>query len=343
MYLELPSIITVRVVFKNNFLVKDYTGKLVKSILIAGNPRLEELFGRSRGVLPKPIHITPLYQIQQGESTGRNRKRTVYTRFVVKDSVAKPPTINRLKPVEIRAGEEYYFYIAAPMNILNDVLLALSSTGELYFGRETIVIDTLHYEINYVDIEKETIITRKTLENNHTDYLKVTFMSPTLLKDPLVVMRKKKKKLLLPLPDAIFSTPFLMTLIDMGRLRKSIFLRCMRYIKSVFDIPYTALKTVNLVWYVYDNEVLPALIGYVKYFIDREVLAYVQRALETRYKLDFIGVLSKSIVLAKIYGVGDGRATGFGHINIRFPAGWGSDDGESGNHETWRKTYKHTP
>jgi len=58
------------------------------------------------------------------------------------------------------------------------------------------------------------------------------------------------------------------------------------------------------------------MIGYVKYFIDYQVLQYVQSIMEMKYGLDFIKLLSRTLVLAQIYGVGDGRATGFGHVSF---------------------------
>jgi len=223
-----------------------------------------------------------------------------------------------LKPVRIEAGKKYFFYIGTSMSLLNDVLIGLSNVGEYTFGKSTVYIDSLSYEIHYIDVDKESERIASLMEGQGEGVtsIKVTFESPTLLKDPLVIMRRKKKKLLLPLPEAILSVPFLMVLIDKGRTRRSIFLRCMRYVKSIFDIPYTVLKTVNLVWYVYDNEVLPAMIGYIKYFVDNQVLRYAQSIMETEYGLDFIEVLSKTIVLAQVYGVGDGRATEFGHVSF---------------------------
>ena len=319
--MELPSIVSVRIKFSNEFLIKDYTAKLVKSLLINGNPKLEQLFAKGKGIPPKPVHITPLYIETRDKASGKSSERAVYARKVAKNSVAKPPRATRAKPIRIEAGREYFFYVGVSLEFLDDILLGLSNIGRFFFGNEIIDIKSLSYEISYINVEKESENIYRIFKSGERNYSKIIFMSPTLLKDPLVVLRKKKKKLLLPLPEAVFSTPFLMTLIDKGRLKRSIFLRSMRYIKSVFDIPYTVLKTVNLVWYVYDNEVLPAMIGYVKYFIDRQVLQYAQTILETKYNLDFIDILSRALVLAQVYGVGDGRATGFGHISINFPTG----------------------
>ena len=313
----LPVIIRARVVFEGDILIKDYTAKLVKSLLISGNPKLKEVFSRGKDLPPKPIHISPLY-ITSMIKDNKEKKKAVYTKLIPNRSTAKPPSLSRLKPVKIEAGKKYFFYVGMSISLLDDVLVGLSNVGEFNFGKNIVYIDNLGYEIRYVDVDKESekIISLIERREEETTSIKVIFESPTLLKDPLAIMRSKKKKLLLPLPEAILSTPFLMVLIDKGRTRRSIFLRCMRYVKSIFDIPYTALKTVNLVWYTYDNEVLPAMIGYVKYFIDRVVFNYVRKAVSARYNMDFMEVLSEAIVLAQVYGVGDSRATGFGHVSI---------------------------
>ena len=315
MYSENPAVIKVAVTFKHDLLVKDYTAKLVKSLLIVGNPKLEEVFSRGAGQLPKPIHITPLYTIVLGKD-GRERNEAVYARLVLRGSTAKPPSAIGVRPTKLEAGREYFFYVGASATLVSSVLLDLSSADRFFFGNELVAIDRLQYEVRYVEVEREARNLRSLLESPGESYIKVVFESPTLLKDPLAVARWRKRKLFVPLPEAVLATPLLMVLHDKGRLRWSTFLRCARYVKSVLDIPYTALRTVNIAWYVYNNKVLPAMIGYAKYFIDREVLRQAQAVLEARYGLDFLEILSKTVVLAQVYGVGDGRAAGFGHTSI---------------------------
>jgi len=319
MYVENPVIIKVSIAFEQDLFVKDYTAKLVKSLLITGNPKLEEIFAKTRGFPPKPIHLTPLFTHKIDRKKQRKYIEAVYTKYISDKPTAKPPNVDELKPVRIEANREYFFYIGANIKLTNDILLGLSNVNKFVFGKEIVSISQLNYEIEYINVEKEAEEIRSILETSNKGCMRVIFNTPTLLKDPLVIARRKKKKLLLPLPEAILSSSFLMMLIDMGRMRRAFFVRCMRYIKSIFDIPYTALKTANLVWYVYNGELLPALIGYVKYYIDNQVLQLVQKIVEAKYKLDFTNLLSKSIILAQVYGAGDGRATGFGHISIKFP------------------------
>jgi len=307
-------VIKATVVFEQDIVIKDYTAKLVKTLLISGNPKLEELLSKGRDFPPKPIHITPLYTtVTTGD--GRERKEVVYTRFVPKESTARPPHIEKLRPVRIEAGKKYFFYVGTSMNLLNEILTGLSNASEFNFGRDVVSIGELGYEISYVDVNREAERATSFLVGEGPQ-IKVVFESPTILKDPLAIMRWKKKKLLLPLPEAVLSIPVFMVLYDSGKVRTSIILKCMRYIKSSLDIPYTTLKTVRLVWYVYDNKVLPAMIGYAKYFVDGDILQRVQTSLKTKYSLSFAEILSKALVLAQVYGVGDGRATGFGHASF---------------------------
>jgi len=86
----------------------------------------------------------------------------------------------------------------------------------------------------------------------------------------------EEEETVLPSTRSSFSTPFYMALLDTGRYKTSLFKKCMVYVKSAFDIPYTALKTINLVWYIYDAKPLPALIGYTKYYIDTQLLNHIK-------------------------------------------------------------------
>ena len=138
------AIINVQVVFGESSYVKDYTAKLVKTLLINGNPKLEEIFSKGKDLPPKPIHITPLYTTTTFKG-GKRRMKAVYTKFIPSSSTAKPPGLNKLKPVRIEAGKKYFFYIGTSMSLLNDVLIGLSNVGEYTFGKSTVYIDSLSY------------------------------------------------------------------------------------------------------------------------------------------------------------------------------------------------------
>ena len=314
MYAENPAVVKVSLVLGDDLVVLDYTAKLVKSLLIAGNPELERVFGAS-GVL-KPIHITPLYMHRQGRGVAEATE-PVYARHVPKGSTAKPPSAGHIKPVRLEAGREYFFYVGVSSQLLSEVLYSLSSTHDFPFGRTLVAVEELRYEVNYVDVDVEAEQARKLLEAPGAS-VKVTFESPTLLKDPLTVGGRRWAKTFLPLPEAVLSAPAYMLLADTGRLK--LFKKLMLYAKSVLSTPYTVLKTANIAWYIYDGRPLPALIGYVKYRVDPQQLNHIAKLAKTKHNIDLADTLAKTLTLAKTYGVGDGRAAGFGHTTVKITA-----------------------
>lgn len=302
------ALISVRVSFKDDVVIKDYTAKLVKTLLINGNPRLEELFSKGRGLPPKPIHITPLYAtVAEG---GRSKKEAIYTRYVAGSDTVKPPPIEKLKPVKIQGGKEYLFYTGVSLNLLNEVLAGLSNVGRLSFGRSTVYVDNLKYEVSYLDVGRKVEEVRKAL--NSSGQLKAVFESPTLLRDPLTPY-KSRFRLLVPLPEAVLAVPLLMCLLDLGRYRLSLFIKLALCIRSSLSMSYSATRTTRVIWYVYDGKLLPAMVGYVKYYLNTDAVKRASVRLQDKYNLDFLDIIAKAIAISEIYGVGSGRASGFGH------------------------------
>ena len=122
-----PAVVTVKMEFSSSFTVKDYTAKLVKTLLISGNPALEKLFEKGERTPPKPIHITPLYAEQGGAL------RPFYSRYVPRDRRRLgPPPREAVKPVRIEDERRYYFYVGVSLSLLPDVLAALSNYCLLY-------------------------------------------------------------------------------------------------------------------------------------------------------------------------------------------------------------------
>jgi len=309
-----PAVIAAEVEFASSFTVSDYTAKLVKTLLITGNPALGRLFERGEGACPKPIHITPLYA---------EPDKPLYPRYVPKDRKRLgPPPKEAVRPVRVEEGRKYLFYVGAPLSLLPDVLAALSNCNDFEFGKRRVRVRDVSYMIKYVDVEGEAKVLASQLERvseggGQRAELKVTFSTPALFKDPFAVGRwRKRHKLLVPLPDAVLSVPLYMLLLDKGVYRQSLHLRLLRHVKTVLDLPYTERGTAWLVWYRYGDSLLPALIGYAAYFVDGEALGYAQAATLSRYGLDFTRLLSEALVLAGVYGVGDGRAAGFGHASF---------------------------
>lgn len=307
MYIESPTRIKVFVKFSKSFKVKDYTGKLVKSLLLSGCPHLEEVFAKASGFPPKPIHISPLYTYTE------KGVRAVYSRWVPKGYIVKEVVSTaQVKPVVIESGRTYFFYIGTSAGLLEKVLLALAEAVRFTFGYLEVAIDDLKYEVDYLDVIREADVIRKALENSKR--LKVIFESPTLLRDPLALY-KDKFRVLIPLPEAVLATPSLMCLLDLGRYRRTLLLKLALFIRSSFNMPYSTMGTTRIVWYVYDSKLLPAMIGYTRYYLNIDVISKVSTKVQSKYNLDFLDIVSKAIALSKVYGLGSGRATGFGHTS----------------------------
>lgn len=311
-YLRMPTILEVEVRFEDDFLIKDYTAKLVKTLLIGCSRDLEQIFERSPSFPPKPVSISPLYLDRNGKI------EAIYAKRVLGFKVNGIPPAVSIPPARIECGKPYKFYLRAPTDIAVKVINSLPDmVGKSFtFGRINVKVTDVSYKITQVDVEKEVEEIINTLRRSDT--VKVVFMSPTKLKNPYVYrwVIKRKKGFFSPIPSATFSVPLYMTLADSGLLRESLYRRLIRYIDTVLDTPYTYLKTAKVVAYIYNGSTKPALIGYVKYFIDHEALDKAEILLGIKIGHSPLNTLAKTITTAKIYGVGNGRAAGFGHITL---------------------------
>lgn len=313
MYLRVPAVLEIEVRFERDFLIKDYTAKLVKTLLISCCRDLEQIFDRPPSFPPKPVSISPLY-IEVG-----GKIRAVYAKKVLGEEQKGLPPAEEIPPARIEGGKPYKFYLRAPMEIAARVAQSLpDAVGKVFtFGRTRVAIADIAYRVTQVDVEKEVEETLNALRKS--DRVKVVFMSPAKLKNPYVYRwaAKKKKGFFLPTPSSVFSIPLYMALADSGLLRESLYRRLIRYIDTVLDTPYTYLKTAKIAAYVYDGSTKPALIGYVKYFVDREAIDRAEVLLEYKLKHSPLNILAKTITAARIYGIGNGRAAGFGHTRIQ--------------------------
>lgn len=314
MYVELPILITVRVSFERGFTTKDYTGKLVKTLLMQGNKNLVEVFESGSPFPPKPIHVSPLYDLSGGDGKG---KKPVYARYIPRCGEMAKPNRN-IEPIAIEADKEYLFHVGVSSDLAEEVFKALAEADRLSYGNNTIPVSSLSYETEYTDIARRGEEIEAKLSSSQA--LKIVFSSPALLKDPLVLAwaRRAKKKIMIPLPEAVLSMPLIMLLIDLGRFRQSLYIKMLRYIKTALDTTYSMLGTAKLVWYVYDNKIEPGVIGYIKYKIDRDSTQRIEVLANKKHSISFTETLANTIALAEVYGIGDGRATGFGHTEISF-------------------------
>jgi len=303
------AIIRTEIRFGRDLLIGDYSAKLVKTLLISGNPNLKEVFTTNK-YAPKPIHITPLF-IEE------NRKKiAIYPKYIPPLNTAKIDPSKRSTKIKVKlsSSEKYVFYIGTVVDMLDDLLKGLSNADRFMFGDEVVKVEDISVYINYVDVTNEANKIWNDLVNASARYVKIVFESPAILRKSLLLFRYKKKTFN-PTPDAVFSIPIYMSLADMGRLK--LYKPCVLGIATIFDDTYAIRRTTDLVWYLYSGRWLPALIGYAKYVVDYEALKHVHAFMQTKYGIDFTEIVAKALALARVYGIGNGRAAGFGHISLQ--------------------------
>ncbi len=275
---------TVWLVADREIIAPPFTGKLVKTLLINSNPKLQEVFGDS-GKRPKPLHITPLGKISRG---GR-------VRFLWKSS-------GKQGVITISPREKYFISLGFSEEVFKQVFDALISLQgvEVYGAKWSIVEYSL---MQHAIPSSETRIKIDRLES-----ITVEFRTPANLVDPY---KKSRFKRFLPLPGILFSY-------NIGELLEAdrsspVYMNAVNLVNRVLNETYSVLDTVKKTMYIYDGDEIPGIIGYVKYFIDwnfidEDVKFFIENILEH----------------ASVMGVGSGRANGFGHITIKLPEQYSS-------------------
>ncbi|MEM0285408.1 MAG: CRISPR system precrRNA processing endoribonuclease RAMP protein Cas6 [Sulfolobales archaeon] len=273
-----------------------FTGKLVKSLLIDGNPRLKPFFEKASGGSPKLVHITPLY-IERVES-GKLHVRCVHS----------------IKYVD--GSSRYSFYVGfietatAVSPTFDDVYDAIINlSGRRRFGANVFDVGLISAES--VDVVREA---KKAVSDlARFGKIRVVFASPTLLRDPF---RIGKYKSLTPTPMNVFSTPIYVNLHTMGRLKWRSFIETLIIIHRLLNEPYSIHKTIKVIRLKYEEgkNPIPALIGYVNLYLNKHYLD-----LYTAKGVDTGALLEETFATALALGVGTSRATGFGHTKITTP------------------------
>ncbi|MCH1770472.1 MULTISPECIES: CRISPR system precrRNA processing endoribonuclease RAMP protein Cas6 [Metallosphaera] len=264
----------------SKFRTVDYTGKLVKAILIQANDKLEELFESEKYPSPKPIRITPIFK----------DKQPIYSKVIVKKfgEDRKP----NFPPREIEINGEYTFFIGVKdeVNIeLQKALTNLIKGIDFDYGSYRVSAKMIEFE------EKEPTIQ----ENFHI--LKIKFNSPCVFRDPFTriasMERKSTEKRFLPFPPFIFS-------VNVYEISREIYKRNIIRLAYSLVESHNNLNTVMKVWYYYDGDWLPGIIGYAKFYLKKDLPTFVIKNLVEIFKH------------AQIMGVGTGRAAGFGFAEI---------------------------
>lgn len=275
------SSLRVEVEFPEPFLTADYTGKLVKTVLLASNPALAEVFEGKMKVTPKPLRITPL--LKEGDEA-------IYPKVVVTSFGRSKKPSNSPTPIQVKG--RYYFYIGYESSLKAEVHKAIAG---LFSG--------VQFEYGKFKVKVRAVGMQ---EENYEDFplnfseVRVKFVTPCLFKDPfekLSDLEKEKARRFLPFPPFIFST----NVFEVFRAT---------YKRNVIRLAYglieshNNLNTVTKVWYYYNGDWLPGVVGYAKFFLRKGVNEIVLKSLR------------KIFIHANIMGVGTGRAAGFGFARV---------------------------
>lgn len=289
-----------------------FTGKLVKSLLIDGNPALRRFFEKTAGAAPKLVHVTPLYVESSkvrcvhyfGDVTG-NIRYAFYVGFIEADNYDSPR--------------------------FDDVYRALVNVnGRHRFRDSHLDVELLSVESIDVNRASERVVS----DLLRTGKVRVVFASPTLLRDPF---RRGKHKSLVPTPMNIFSTPVYVNLYLSGRLRQRLFIKALLVLHRLLNEPHSAFRTTRIIKVKYDDgkNPIPALIGYVNLYLNRSYHEhYATKGLSVE------SLLRETLTTMLTVGTGTSRATGFGHITFTTPSG--SSAGTMEFPETKRWIYKPT-
>ncbi|WP_390529230.1 CRISPR system precrRNA processing endoribonuclease RAMP protein Cas6 [Sulfurisphaera ohwakuensis] len=284
---ELYSLHLIRV-HVSRFITTDYTGKFVKAMLIQANPELEEIFEKKlKEANPKPIRITPLLRYSKKEKNNGLTSTPLPTLAIYPKS-----NTNVEEKIPLEIGGEYYFLVGINNSLkpqLSRALINLSSGLIMKYGDFEVKVKMREYQLVEVNDPPSNFST-----------LKIKFISPALFRDPFSYIAKvenDKLKRFLPIPPVIFS-------VNVYELLR------VRYGKTIIRLGYAfretpdILRNIRIIWYNYDNKLLPGVIGYAK-FIRRQKL-----------RREVIEDFKKILKHAQIMGVGTSRGTGFGYTII---------------------------
>lgn len=267
----------------SNFVTREFTGKFVKTMLMAANPKLQEVFENWNRPMPKPIRITPLLE--------GDEERPVYPRIVITkfgESSGKPKD----EPKPIIVGGDYHVYIGYRDVLEPQVSLAIAKllNGVEFEYGSRVSARLLEYERLGQEVPEEFKSVR------------VYFITPAVFVDPFAkisLAARDRVRRFIPHPAVVFSV----NVYDVFRDE---------YVRNIARLSYslveshTVLNTVTKVWYYYDGKWLPGVIGYAKYFLRNKIPIKAREAIRE--------VLRDAVQM----GVGSGRAAGFGFVKLKF-------------------------
>ncbi|ADB86688.1 CRISPR system precrRNA processing endoribonuclease RAMP protein Cas6 [Saccharolobus islandicus] len=263
----------------SKFITADYTAKFVKAVLIKANKYMEEVFESEKYPSPKPILITPLI-----------KENPVYPKVIIRNFGMSEKPKTPPKPIEIYG--EYDFFIGMKSDIVEpEVMKAVTSLMggvKVTYGNFEVTVKLKGFE----EIERKVEKARSYV---------VKFVTPAVFRDPfekIADLKTEKIRRFIPFPPFIFS-------VNIYELFRATYKRdVIRLAYSLIE-SHNNLNTITKVWYYYDKEWLPGVIGYAKFFLRKRL---------SKVTVDkIIEILNH----ANVMGVGTGRAAGFGFVEIK--------------------------
>lgn len=279
-----------------------YSSKLVKTIFININDKLTELFKPITGSEPKLIHVSPLYANSDG-----GKVTCIYSYVDCGKGGGFIKCNGPPKPVLIDG--EYFFYIGFHEKALNpgdllDKLMVKQSFCTEFMSQKTCI------EIHRVDLMDANTLGLEVAKNVlNAGGLKVVFSSPTVLRDPLRIDGKYKS--FIPNPMNVFATPLYTILNAEGLYTVRRFRRELLRIHRLLNETYSVLGGIRVKWVYYGKKPEPTLVGYVNYRVKEDYLDFLKKTVNVE---EWLGkIFAYTIAL----GVGAGRASGFGHVELK--------------------------
>jgi len=296
-------LVYVFLVPENDALLPSFSGKVVKTLLIKGNPRLEYVFESSE-VKPKPIRCSPLGYLVRGKqiylwkrvkSGSNGEASSSFSGINVSSGGLKASDSDGI--VGVTGGREYFFILGFDETVKHLVF-------EAFMNIDGVIAYNTRWKLTRIEVNCYPLPSMKPLVKlDGVDSVKVEFRSPVNIVDPYKPSRFRR---FLPLAGFLLSYN-IGEIARMDRDKRE-YWDLINIVSAVLQETHNLWDTVKRVYYLYDGKAIPGLTGYIKYYVAWETLEK-----NPNLKLLVENVLSHAIIM----GVGAGRANGFGHVTVK--------------------------
>lgn len=260
--------------------IRDYSGKLVKSIVYRCSATARRVISSREEEVVKSILVSPLYKLVEA-----GKPRALYPGAPRPSGEPEIPVLHggSLVWFEIGVASSAAPVIEELVECLGDGLVL-----ENFWGVERLVVRG-ERALLYYRFEPGKPIVR--LRGGGA--VKITFAAPTLPTNP---WKSSKWKRLLPAPEYLLA-------VNARSLYGDDYASALISASKILSPSPTIMRTVFIRYYYYEGSLLPALVGYAKFYVDLEDAGEA----EVRIAEDLLSH-------AAVMGVGSGRAAGFGNV-----------------------------